>query len=60
MPKPEEWQVKAICPKCKIETLMLFHTDNHERDSSGDWYRCLNCNEHFPTGMTGQYIEEVD
>ena len=39
---------------------MKFHTHNHERDSSGDGYHCLECDEYFPTGMSGEWIEEVD
>ena len=58
--KPEEYEVNAKCPVCNKVTRMIFHTDNHERDSSGDRYNCLECKEQFNTGLTGQWIEEVD
>lgn len=58
--KPEEWEIKALCPECNQIVRMLVHCDGHERDSSGDYHRCLSCGGHFPTGLTGQRIEEID
>lgn len=56
----EEYEVKAHCPECNQTVLMLFHTDNHERDSSSDSYTCMNCGAFFPVGMRGPYIHEID
>jgi hypothetical protein len=58
--KSEEWKIKAICPECNQIVTMTVHCTGHERDSSGDYHRCDSCDEYFPTGLTGQYIEEID
>lgn len=41
--KSKECQGDAFCDHCEDTTTHLFHSSGHERDSSGDWHRCLVC-----------------
>lgn len=40
---PESYEDMANCPHCHKETRHLFRDSGHERDSSGDYQKCLEC-----------------
>jgi hypothetical protein len=40
---PANYIDEAHCSLCDRDTRQLFHDAGHERDSSNDWRRCLEC-----------------
>lgn len=44
----------SYCTNCNACTWQEISADSHERDSSGDYRRCLSCNYVY-TGVTGRY-----
>lgn len=42
------------CAICQKDTKQEIHESGHERDSSGDWQRCLECGARY-SGYTGKW-----
>jgi ribosomal protein L44E len=47
------------CDICEAYTRQQVHDAEHERDSSGDWRRCLVCKGYY-SGYTGKWEEITD
>ena len=41
--EPEEWEEEDWCKQCDKNTLHKYHSECHERDSSGDYKECTIC-----------------
>lgn len=56
-PKPgDEYQDEAFCDHCDEDTQQLIRDSQHERDSSGDYRKCLKCGWIY-SGYSGEYSE---
>jgi len=51
-----DYEDDDFCDHCQKETKHLCHSDGHERDSSGDWRKCLVCGWRY-SFYTGKYEE---
>ena len=38
-----DYEMEGYCPFCNKESIMKHHSENHERDSSGDYRVCSEC-----------------
>lgn len=47
------------CPNCDKDTEQIVHFSDHERDSSGDYKRCLTCGWEY-SGYTGEYRPPIE
>lgn len=41
--KAEQYEGDGYCPNCGKDTNQLYVSGGHERDSSNDYQRCLEC-----------------
>lgn len=54
-PKPKNREEQFFCENCKADTLHFVIDSDHERDSSGDYRKCLTCHWTY-TGLEGEYL----
>lgn len=52
--EPETTVEECWCGNCKCDTMQQVYCAEHERDSSGDWQRCLVCRWRR-SGLTGNF-----
>jgi hypothetical protein len=50
----KEYEDEMYCENCRKDTRHFISESGHERDSSGDLFRCLEC-RWWATGLTGTY-----
>jgi dCTP deaminase len=50
----KEFEMVSFCPSCDTETTHLMRPSGHERDSSGDYERCLACGW-WKTGISDEW-----
>lgn len=55
----QEYIDAKFCDHCQKETMHRSIDSEHERDSSGDYYECLEC-RWWGTGLSDEYYPPSD
>jgi hypothetical protein len=58
-PPDNDYEAERWCENCKEYTNHFCRDTQHERDSSGDYQKCLTC-EWYKIGMAGTYYPPLD